>query len=286
MIPPGKVRLSTMASILAIETSTTACSVALSVGESRFSRYSEEPRSHTRLIMAMVDAVLVEAGVAVAALDAIAVTVGPGSFTGLRIGFATAQGLAFGAQVPVIAVSTLQVMAQTYRRKTNLSDQQTGILMPLLDARMGEFNCGAYELDSAGEYQAVIEDQLLSGEDAKLLIARLHPFMIVGDASSIVSEAFGDKALDDKAPDNKAPDNKALDNKALDDQALDHKLLDNNKTHSQQPGYQSIYPDAIDLLDIALIKQARDEAVDIASVELVYLRGTDAWKKHTKLRAV
>jgi tRNA threonylcarbamoyladenosine biosynthesis protein TsaB len=276
MIPPGKVRLSTMASILAIETSTTACSVALSVGESRFSRYSEEPRSHTRLIMAMVDAVLVEAGVAVAALDAIAVTVGPGSFTGLRIGFATAQGLAFGAQVPVIAVSTLQVMAQTYRRKTNLSDQQTGILMPLLDARMGEFNCGAYELDSAGEYQAVIEDQLLSGEDAKLLIARLHPFMIVGDASSIVSEAFGDKALDDKAPDNKA----------LDDQALDNKLLDNNKTHSQQPGYQSIYPDAIDLLDIALIKQARDEAVDIASVELVYLRGTDAWKKHTKLRAV
>ena len=265
-----------MASILAIETSTTACSVALSVGESRFSRYSEEPRSHTRLIMAMVDAVLVEAGVAVAALDAIAVTVGPGSFTGLRIGFATAQGLAFGAQVPVIAVSTLQVMAQTYRRKTNLSDQHTGILMPLLDARMGEFNCGAYELDSAGEYQAVIEDQLLSGEDAKLLIARLHPFMIVGDASSIVSEAFGDKALDDKAPDNKA----------LDDQALDNKLLDNNKTHSQQPGYQSIYPDAIDLLDIALIKQARDEAVDIASVELVYLRGTDAWKKHTKLRAV
>tara|TARA_B110000967_G_scaffold101329_1_gene103988 strand:- start:5071 stop:5868 length:798 start_codon:yes stop_codon:yes gene_type:complete len=265
-----------MASILAIETSTTACSVALSVGESRFSRYSEEPRSHTRLIMAMVDAVLVEAGVAVAALDAIAVTVGPGSFTGLRIGFATAQGLAFGAQVPVIAVSTLQVMAQTYRRKTNLSDQHTGILMPLLDARMGEFNCGAYELDSAGEYQAVIEDQLLSGEDAKRLIARLHPFMIVGDASSIVSEAFGDKALDDKAPDNKA----------LDDQALDNKLLDNNKTHSQQPGYQSIYPDAIDLLDIALIKQARDEAVDIASVELVYLRGTDAWKKHTKLRAV
>ena len=271
MIPPGTVRLFTMASILAIETSTTACSVALSVGESRFSRYSEEPRSHTRLIMAMVDAVLVEAGIAVVALDAIAVTVGPGSFTGLRIGFATVQGLAFGAQVPVIAVSTLEVMAQTYRRKTNLSDQQAGILMPLLDARMGEFNCGAYELDSAGEYQAVIEDQLLSGEDAKLLIERLNPFIIVGDASSIVSETFDDKALDDQA---------------LDAQALDHKLLDNNKTNSQQPGYQSIYPDALDLLDIALIKLARDEAVDIASVELVYLRGTEAWKKHTKLRAV
>ena len=260
-----------MASILAIETSTTACSVALSVGESRFSRYSEEPRSHTRLIMAMVDAVLVEAGITVVALDAIAVTVGPGSFTGLRIGFATAQGLAFGAQVPVIAVSTLEVVAQTYRRQYDPSDQQSGMVMPLLDARMGEFNCGAYELDSAGQYQAVIEDQLLSSENAKLLIERLNPFIIVGDASSIVSETFDDKALDDKA---------------LDAQALDHKLLDNNKTNSQQPGYQSIYPDALDLLDIALIKLARDEAVDIASVELVYLRGTEAWKKHTKLRAV
>lgn len=260
MIPLGTVRLSAMASILAIETSTTACSVALSVGESRFSRYSEEPRSHTRLIMAMVDAVLVEAGITVVALDAIAVTVGPGSFTGLRIGFATAQGLAFGAQVPVIAVSTLEVVAQTYRRQYDPSDQQSGMVMPLLDARMGEFNCGAYELDSAGQYQAVIEDQLLSSENAKLLIERLNPFIIVGDASSIVTEALGDKALD---------------NKALD-----------NKTHAQRPSYQSIYPDALDLLDIALIKQARDEAVDIASVELVYLRGTEAWKKHTKLRAV
>lgn len=264
-----------MASILAIETSTTACSVALSVGESRFSRYSEEPRSHTRLIMAMVDAVLVEAGITVVALDAIAVTVGPGSFTGLRIGFATAQGLAFGAQVPVIAVSTLEVMAQTYRRQYDPSDQQSGVIMPLLDARMGEFNCGAYELDSAGQYQAVIEDQLLSSENAKLLIERLNPFIIVGDASSIVTEALGDKALD-----NKALDTKALDNKALDTKALDY------KTHAQRPSYQSIYPDALDLLDIALIKQARDEAVDIASVELVYLRGTEAWKKHTKLRAV
>jgi tRNA threonylcarbamoyladenosine biosynthesis protein TsaB len=234
-----------MTSILAIETSTAACSVALSVGESRFSRYSEEPRSHTRLIMEMVDAVLVEAGITVAMLNAIAVTVGPGSFTGLRIGFATAQGLAFGATLPVIPVSTLQVMAQTYRRKHTDNDQHSGVLMPLLDARMGEFNCGAYQLNSDGQYETVIADQLLDAEAAEQLIGRLSPQVIVGDALALV-----------------------------------------NCTTLQQYSYQSLYPDALDLLEIALLKQARNEAVDIGSVELVYLRGTDAWKKHTKLRAV
>ena len=234
-----------MTSILAIETSTAACSVALSVGESRFSRYSEEPRSHTRLIMAMVDAVLVEAGITVAMLDAIAVTVGPGSFTGLRIGFATAQGLAFGAQLPVIPVSTLQVMAQTYRRKYTDNDQRPGVVMPLLDARMGEFNCGGYQLDRDEQYETVVEDQLLDAEAAGELVERLNPEVIIGDGMALV-ESPG----------------------------------------LQQYLYQNLHPDALDLLDIALIKQARDEAVDIASVELVYLRGTDAWKKHTKLRAV
>ena len=234
-----------MTSILAIETSTAACSVALSVGESRFSRYSEEPRSHTRLIMAMVDAVLVEAGITVAMLDAIAVTVGPGSFTGLRIGFATVQGLAFGAQLPVIPVSTLQVMAQTYRRKYTDNDQRPGVVMPLLDARMGEFNCGGYQLDRDEQYETVIEDQLLDAEAAGELVERLNPEVIIGDGMALVESAG-----------------------------------------LQQYRYQNLHPDALDLLDIALIKQARDEAVDIGSVELVYLRGTDAWKKHTKLRAV
>ncbi len=232
-----------MASILAIETSTAACSVALSVGGARFSRYSEEPRSHTRLIMTMVDAVLVEAGLRVSDLDAIAVTVGPGSFTGLRIGFATVQGLAFAAQLPVIPVSTLEVMAQTYRRKCKRHDQQPGIVMPLLDARMGEFNCGAYRLDNGQHNVAVIADQLLSGKATLELIESVNPEVIIGDASVLL-----------------------------------------NTADLQQYAYQAIYPDAIDLLDIGLVKQARGETVAVGAVELVYLRGTEAWKKHTKLR--
>ena len=97
-----------MTSMLAIETSTPACSVALRVGDAVISRYCEEPRSHTRLVMSMIDEVLGEAGIKPNQLDALAVTLGPGSFTGLRIGFATVQGLAFGLDLPVVALSTLR----------------------------------------------------------------------------------------------------------------------------------------------------------------------------------
>ena len=111
-----------MTSMLAIETSTPACSVALRVGDAVISRYCEEPRSHTRLVMSMIDEVLGEAGIKPNQLDGLAVTLGPGSFTGLRIGFATVQGLAFGLDLPVVALSTLEVMAQTTARKQGLEE--------------------------------------------------------------------------------------------------------------------------------------------------------------------
>jgi tRNA threonylcarbamoyladenosine biosynthesis protein TsaB len=238
-----------MASILAIETSTPACSVALSVDGARFSRYSEEPRSHTRLIMTMIDEVLAEAGLKIADLDALAVSIGPGSFTGLRIGFATVQGLAFGADLPVIPVSTLEVMAQTYQRKhasnTDLATlKQSAVVMAVLDARMGEFNCGAYQLNSSGQFEAVTNDQLLGQTSALEMIDNMAPQVIVGDVAAL---------LDDK--------------------------------DSQQLAHQQLYPDAIDLLDIALSTPTRHKPVPVTAVELVYLRGTEAWKKHTKLRA-
>ncbi len=234
-----------MTSLLAIETSTPACSVALIVGDARFSHYSEEPRSHTRLIMAMIDEVLSEAGTTVDQLDAIAVTVGPGSFTGLRIGFSTAQGLAFGADIPVIPVSTLEVLAQTYKRKQSKELDLPCRVMSILDARMGEFNCGAYELDDSGRFVATIKDQLLSKSDALALYNNLNPSVIVGEAGG---------------------------------------LFDNVDANNQP--VEELYPDALDLLDIALEDFAQGAAVPIDQVDLVYLRGTDAWKKHTPIRAV
>jgi tRNA threonylcarbamoyladenosine biosynthesis protein TsaB len=234
-----------MKCILAIETSTPACSVALLVGDSKFSRYSEEPRSHTRLIMGMIDEVLCEAGISVDNLDAIAVAVGPGSFTGLRIGFSTAQGLAFGADIPVIPVSTLQVMAQTYRRKYAADMDISHIVMPVLDARMGEFNCATYQLNGSGDFTVTMDDQLLSKSDALALCVSLQPNIIVGEAGA---------------------------------------LFDSSSAPSQI--FQALYPDAVDLADIALVSFNQGLAVPVDQVDLVYLRGTDAWKKHTPLRPV
>ncbi|WED78686.1 tRNA (adenosine(37)-N6)-threonylcarbamoyltransferase complex dimerization subunit type 1 TsaB [Aeromonas allosaccharophila] len=127
--------------ILAVDTATEACSAALLVGEKVFSRWEEAPRDHTRKILPMVQAVLDDAGITLGDLDAIAFGRGPGSFTGVRIGISVAQGLAFGAGVPLIGISTLAAMAQGAYRLDGAEQVLTAI-----DARMNEVYFGRYEL--------------------------------------------------------------------------------------------------------------------------------------------
>ncbi|WP_242799032.1 tRNA (adenosine(37)-N6)-threonylcarbamoyltransferase complex dimerization subunit type 1 TsaB [Aeromonas hydrophila] len=127
--------------ILAVDTATEACSAALLVGEQVFSRWEEAPRDHTRKILPMVQAVLDDAGITLDELDAIAFGRGPGSFTGVRIGIGVAQGLAFGAGVPLIGISTLAAMAQGAHRLDDAEQVLTAI-----DARMNEVYFGHYEL--------------------------------------------------------------------------------------------------------------------------------------------
>ena len=97
---------------LALDASTEACSVALQVNGKIFSRYELCPQSHSLRLLPMIDDVLNEAGIKLAALDGLIFGQGPGSFTGVRIGVGVAQGLAFSANLPVVGVSSLQAMAQ------------------------------------------------------------------------------------------------------------------------------------------------------------------------------
>lgn len=125
--------------LLAIETASEACSAALAYDGQVAERFEVIPRAHARLILTMVDALLGEAGLSLGALDAIAFGRGPGAFTGVRVAASVTQGLAFGADLPVVAVSTLQALALGARRSSGHD-----CVLAALDARMDEVYWGAY----------------------------------------------------------------------------------------------------------------------------------------------
>ena len=98
-----------MLNILALETSTDACSVALSNNDAVTSRYELAPRDHAKRLSLMVDDLLVSSGITIREIDLVAYGIGPGSFTGLRIGASAARALAFSLKVPVLVGVLLSV---------------------------------------------------------------------------------------------------------------------------------------------------------------------------------
>ena len=127
--------------ILAIDTSTEACSAALLIDGEVSSQYQLAPRKHSQLILKIIDQLLSDADVPVSSLDAIAFGRGPGSFMGLRIAAGVVQGIAFAHDIPVIPISTLKAMAQRAYEQTNIEN-----VLVAIDARMDEVYWGAYFL--------------------------------------------------------------------------------------------------------------------------------------------
>lgn len=138
--------------ILAIETATEACSVALASGADLNHRFSLEPRGHASLLLPWVGELLAEAELSLTQLDFIAFSRGPGSFTSLRIGIGVTQGLAWGAGVGVVPVSSLQTAAQ----KAVESGVKNAAVA--LDARMSEVYFAHYSVDERGLMQAITEE--------------------------------------------------------------------------------------------------------------------------------
>ncbi len=154
----------TQATILALDTSTEACSAAL-LHQQRISwRYEVAPQAHTRLILPMCEQLLESADVTLSQLDAIAFGRGPGSFTGVRIGIGIAQGLALGAGVPLIPISNLLALAEGTRRR-----HQAESVFTAIDARMGEVYFAAWRWTADG-WQVCVEEGVMAPEQAATVI--------------------------------------------------------------------------------------------------------------------
>lgn len=168
-----------MAKILALDTSSDACSVAYSDGKQLIDRFELAAKSHTQRALPMVAELLADVGVSVKQLDAIAFGAGPGSFTGLRIGMGVVQGLAFGADLPVLPVSTLMAMA--YGRAFAAASAPASRVLSALDARMGEVYWGLYQCESPTSVPvAVCADSVSAPEAVIDLAPQDQPFVGVG----------------------------------------------------------------------------------------------------------
>lgn len=148
--------------ILAIETSSEACSCALKLADGSLrQRFEVAPRRHTQLLLPMVDALLDEADLPLSAIDCFAFGCGPGSFTGVRIAASAIQGLALAADRPVLAVSSLAAVAAGH-------DNAGKSVLAIFDARMGEVYLGAFHVNAEGLAKPAQAEQLGAPETVKL----------------------------------------------------------------------------------------------------------------------
>jgi len=141
--------------LLALDTSAEACSVALWNGNAAIERF-EAGNQHSGRVLLMTQEVLAEASLALTQLDAIAFGCGPGSFTGLRISAGVAQGLAFGAHLPVIPVSSLAVLAQAVDAEK---------ILTAFDARMNQVYWAAYVRNTQGLVELHGEESVIAPAD-------------------------------------------------------------------------------------------------------------------------
>jgi tRNA threonylcarbamoyladenosine biosynthesis protein TsaB len=171
--------------ILAIETSSELASCALLNGPTLLSRSSSGVRTHSQSILPMVQELLAEAGIALSHCDAIAFGSGPGSFTGVRTACGIAQGLAFGAGLPVVPVVTLPAMAQACREQTGASD-----VLAVLDARMGEVYWAQYSYNDG--WQQVVAPTL-SAPGAVAPLPAQSPLAACGNGFAVYAEVFAER---------------------------------------------------------------------------------------------
>ena len=182
--------------ILCLETSTAVCSVALiKNGNVIALRESLDGQNHAEKITIFIDEVMKEANVAYKDLDAVATSMGPGSYTGLRIGVSTAKGLCYAMEKPLIAIDTLASMAYGFveSRKSSVESQQSYILCPMIDARRMEVYSAFFneKMERISDTEAIIID-----ESSFMELKQKHHLYLFGDGADKLTSLFeNDKGI-------------------------------------------------------------------------------------------
>ncbi|MGP1573217.1 tRNA (adenosine(37)-N6)-threonylcarbamoyltransferase complex dimerization subunit type 1 TsaB [Aggregatibacter segnis] len=230
--------------LLALDTATEACSVALLRGGEKTHLAQFAQREHTKHILPMVDEILAQAGITLHQVDALVFGRGPGSFTGVRIGAGIAQGLAFGADLPVIPVSNLAAMAQAA-----YAQYQAENVLTAIDARMNEVYFAQWQAQKVrsdfGEFldwQPVIAEQVCSPSKAIEQVVQQH-------RENAVLAGTGWAAYPE--------------------------LNDANLGKATE----ITLPSALYMLDLALPKWFAGETISPLEIEPIYLRNEVTWKK-------
>ncbi len=190
-----------MALLLSIETATPVCSLALSDGPDVLGiRETSEKNSHSQVVTVFIDELLRECGLQPQDLDAVAVSRGPGSYTGLRIGVSTAKGLCYALDKPLIAVDTLEAMAYGMARMADENAALPLLFAPMIDARRMEVYTAIFdaqgknvreiqaEIIDAGSFAAFREQHIicLAGDGAgKCRQVLMHPNICYLDQFSV-----------------------------------------------------------------------------------------------------
>ena len=230
--------------LLALDTATEACSVALLRGGEKTHLAQFAQREHTKHILPMVDKILTQAGITLHQVDALVFGRGPGSFTGVRIAAGIAQGLAFGADLPVIPVSNLAAMAQAAYVQYQAENVLTAI-----DARMNEVYFAQWQAQKVrsdfGEFldwQPMIAEQVCRPSNVIEQVARQHHenAVLVGTGWAAYPE-----------------------------------LSDANLGKATE----ITLPSALYILDLALPKWFAGETISPLEIEPIYLRNEVTWKK-------
>ena len=182
-----------MALILNIETSTRVCSVCISKdGVVVCFRESNDEKSHAKLLTIFIDEMLKEQKLKIDDFDAIAVSKGPGSYTGLRIGVSTAKGLCYAKDKPLIAINTLQAMANGIKEKLSegelkFEDIDSSILVPMIDARRMEVYSAFF--NSNAEFSRDVKAEIID-ETSYSEILEKQKMIFFGDGSEKITEVI------------------------------------------------------------------------------------------------